>query len=174
MVLFDAGSAPSMSSSKPFTAAAAAGDRFEHDSRGRTVSRLVIRNIAHSHAGVYTCQPASADAVDVTVHVLNGTVLAVATDGERFLLFFLLDHSLQSLFFNFSSGVSLPVQNRYELSRIVVEEDIVTKWPRGKGSSRREVNVQKVSTKSGKSRGRINPKRGMDGWIMIHDVMRMT
>ena len=83
MVFFDAGSAPSMSSSKPLSAA----DRFEHDSRGRTVSRLVIRNIAHSHAGVYTCQPASADAVDVTVHVLNGTVLAVATDGEVFLPF---------------------------------------------------------------------------------------
>ena len=65
-------------------AAAAADDRFEHDSRGRSVSRLVIRNIEHSHAGVYTCQPASADAVDVTVHVLNGTVLAVATDGAVF------------------------------------------------------------------------------------------
>jgi hypothetical protein len=43
-------------------------------------SRLIVRRIEHQHAGVYTCQPASAQPATVTVHVLNGTVLAVA-DG---------------------------------------------------------------------------------------------
>ena len=35
----------------------------------------------HRHAGVYKCEPASSRAQTVTVHVINGTVLAVA-DGE--------------------------------------------------------------------------------------------
>ena len=51
------------------------------DSRGRSISRLVIRNMEHRHAGVYKCEPASSRAQTVTVHVINGTVLAVA-DGE--------------------------------------------------------------------------------------------
>jgi hypothetical protein len=84
MVLFDAGSSSSSSTSgSGIAAAAAATDRFPRDSRGRSISRLVIRKIRPSHAGVYTCQPASAEAVDVTVHVLNGTVLAVAADGKK-------------------------------------------------------------------------------------------
>ncbi len=52
------------------------------DSRGRSLSRLVIPRIDHSHAGVYSCNPASAAPVAVTVHVLNGTVLAVA-EGDK-------------------------------------------------------------------------------------------
>lgn len=51
------------------------------DKSGRFLSRLIIRRIDHGHAGVYACQPASAEPAYVTVHVLNGTVLAVA-NGE--------------------------------------------------------------------------------------------
>ena len=53
------------------------------DSRGRSLSRLVIRDMDHAHAGVYVCNPASASPVNVTVHVINGTVLAVADNGEH-------------------------------------------------------------------------------------------
>ena len=56
-------------------------DFLLRDSLGRFMSRLIVRRIEHSHAGLYTCQPASAQPATVTVHVLNGTVLAVA-DGE--------------------------------------------------------------------------------------------
>ena len=52
------------------------------DSRGRSVSRLIIRHINHDHAGVYKCQPESSEPSSVTVHVLNGTVLAVAADKD--------------------------------------------------------------------------------------------
>jgi hypothetical protein len=56
-------------------------DFLLRDSLGRFMSRLIVRRIEHSHAGLYTCQPASAQPATVTVHVLNGTVLAVA-DGK--------------------------------------------------------------------------------------------
>ena len=56
-------------------------DFLLRDSLGRFMSRLIVRRIEHSHAGLYTCQPASAQPATVTVHVLNGTVLAVA-DGN--------------------------------------------------------------------------------------------
>ena len=122
MVLFDAGSASSASlSSRPMATTA---DRFEHDSRGRSVSRLVIRNIEHSHAGVYTCQPASADAVDVTVHVLNGTVLAVATDGERERGNISIDS-----WRNFPNNCSLFVCDSLELE-IVPLDSARTEWTR--------------------------------------------
>ena len=52
------------------------------DSRGRFLSMLVIGNTSHAHAGVYTCQPASAPSANVTVHVLNGAVMAVS-DGKQ-------------------------------------------------------------------------------------------
>ena len=55
------------------------------DSRGRFLSMLVIGNTSHAHAGVYTCQPASAPSANVTVHVLNGAVMAVS-DGKHFLV----------------------------------------------------------------------------------------
>ncbi|TRY62580.1 hypothetical protein TCAL_00473 [Tigriopus californicus] len=50
------------------------------DSRGRSFSRLIIRKIDLDHAGRYTCQPESSPSQSVYVHVLNGTVLAVAAD----------------------------------------------------------------------------------------------
>jgi hypothetical protein len=52
-------------------------DFLLRDSLGRFMSRLIVRRIEHSHAGLYT-QPAT-----VTVHVLNGTVLAVADGNHR-------------------------------------------------------------------------------------------
>jgi hypothetical protein len=58
-------------------------DFLLRDSLGRFMSRLIVRRIEHSHAGLYTCQPASAQPATVTVHVLNGTVLAVADGNHR-------------------------------------------------------------------------------------------
>ncbi len=52
------------------------------DSRGRWFLRLVINHMGPEHAGIYTCQPASAQPKSVTVHVLNGTVLAVANGTQ--------------------------------------------------------------------------------------------
>lgn len=51
------------------------------DRHGRFLSRLIVPRMEHGQAGQYTCQPASAPSATVTVHVLNGTVLAVA-DAE--------------------------------------------------------------------------------------------
>jgi hypothetical protein len=67
------------------------------DSHGRFMSRLIIRRIGHNHAGMYTCQPASAQPATVSVHVLNGTVLAVA-DGMDQNLFSLKITDFQTFF----------------------------------------------------------------------------
>lgn len=52
------------------------------DASGRFLSRLVIANMTEKQAGVYTCQPASAPQVNVSVHVLKHAVMAVS-DGDE-------------------------------------------------------------------------------------------
>ncbi len=55
------------------------------DSRGRSLSRLVITGVMPRDAGVYVCNPASSDSASVNVHVANTTVLAIADskDGKE-------------------------------------------------------------------------------------------